>query len=281
MTAWPPGAETRVGIGWREAVSRLVLRRPDLGFVEVLAESLPPERSLPLALDVLVARGVPVIPHGVRLSLGGAERPDPRRLAGLARLARRVAAPLVSEHVAFVRAGGVETGHLLPVPLTRDCLEVVVENVRIAQEHLPVPLALENIAAVFRWPDAEMDEATFLTELLERSGALLLLDVANLYANARNLGFDPLAYLDRLPLDRLAYVHVAGGAVREGIYEDTHAHPVPSAALALLEEVARRVPIPAVMLERDDRFPGDEEVAGELDAIARAASAPGPAGAAR
>ena len=151
-----------------------------------------------------------VIPHGVRLSLGGADKPDRRRIAHLARVAELLDAPLVSEHVAFVRAGGTEAGHLMPVPRTREALQIVAENVRQAQQQLPVPLALEQIAALVDWPEAELDEAAFLCELLDRTGALLLLDVANLYANARNHRYDPLSFLDRLPLDRIAYVHVAG-----------------------------------------------------------------------
>src|SRR5205085_90607 len=133
------------------------------------------------------------------LSLGGAEPLDRDRLTALASLAERVAAPLVSEHIAFVRGGGVESGHLLPLPRTRDAVEVLVANVRAAQAVLPVPLALENIATLFGWPDAEMDEAEFLTEILERTNALLLLDLANVYANARNHGYDPAVLVGRLP----------------------------------------------------------------------------------
>jgi uncharacterized protein (UPF0276 family) len=180
-------------------------------------------------LDQLRERGVQVVPHGVTLSLGSAEPPDRGRVARLGKLARRVGAPLVSEHLAFVRGGGVEMGHLLPLPRTREVLDIVVANVRAAKEALPVPLAVENIAALFDWPGAEMDEATFLAQVLERADVLLLLDVANLYANALNRGEDPLAFLDGLPLERIAYTHVAGGMMREGTFHDTHAEPTPPA----------------------------------------------------
>src|SRR5207247_571044 len=123
----------------------------------------------------------------------------------------RLEAPFVSEHIAFVRAGGLETGHLLPVPRTREALELVVANAREAQAALPVPLALENIATLFEWPEPEIDEAAFLTEVLERADVLLLLDIENVYANARNHGYDPLEFFDRIPLQRIAYVHVGGG----------------------------------------------------------------------
>jgi uncharacterized protein (UPF0276 family) len=169
-----------------------------------------------------------------------------------------------------VRGGGLESGHLLPLPRTREALSILVENVRAVQAALPVPLALENIAAFFEWPDPEMDDATFLAEALEQTGALLVLDVANLYANAENLGWDPVPYLDRLPLERLAYVHVAGGERRDGYYHDTHAHAVPAGPLELLAEVASRVPWVNALLERDDRFPPEDEFEAELDSIERA-----------
>ena len=233
----------------------------DLRFVEVIAEGLTATGPLPGPLAQLRARGVRVVPHGVRLSLGGADKPDRRRIAHLARVAELLDAPLVSEHVAFVRAGGTEAGHLMPVPRTREALQIVAENVRQAQEQLPVPLALEQIAALVDWPEAEMDEAAFLCELLDRTGALLLLDVANLYANARNHRYDPLSFLDRLPLDRIAYVHVAGGLERDGVYHDTHTRAVPPGVLQLLEELCARTAPPGVLLERDDDFPPDSEIA--------------------
>ena len=230
--------------------------------------------------EALRRRGVPVVPHGVRLSLGSADEPDPARVGHLAELAERLGAPLVSEHVAFVRGGGLEAGHLLPVPRTREALDVLVANVRLAQAELGVPLALEHVAALLEWPAPELDEAAFLTELLERTGALLLLDLANTYANARNHGGDPLAFLDALPLERIAYVHVAGGVERDGLYHDTHAHPTPPAVLELVAELCARRDPPGVMLERDDAYPPEAELAAELDAIAAAARAD-PLGSAR
>ena len=183
-----------------------------------------------------------VVPHGVRLSLGGAEPVEPARVAHLAHCAELVGAPLVSEHIAFVRAGGTEAGHLLPVPRTRDAVAAIVDNVRRTQAELPVPLALEPIAALFDWPDAELTEAEFLTEILDRTGAGLLLDVANVYANARNRHEDPLSLLDELPLDRVAYVHVAGGAEHDGLYHDTHTDAVPAEVLDLVARAVRPAP---------------------------------------
>ncbi|WP_078910834.1 DUF692 domain-containing protein [Streptomyces sp. NRRL WC-3742] len=255
-----------VGLGWRSEIDTVVERQPGLDWVEVVAENLCADH-LPASLAVLRARGVTVVPHGVGLGLGGAERPDAGRLAKLGELALALGSPLVTEHLAFVRAGGLEAGHLLPVPRTRASLRVIAENVRIAQEQLPVPLALENIAAQLAWPDDEFTEGEFLAELVARTGVRLLIDVANLHTNRVNLGLDPAAELDRLPLEALAYVHVAGGTLVDGVWHDTHAHPVTAPVLEVLAELCSRVAPPGVLLERDAAFPPPSELAGELDAI--------------
>jgi len=270
-----------VAIGWRPEIAGYLAGLPGLGWTEVVAEALDPG-DLPAALADLRRRGVAVVPHGVRLSLGGTDPVDPARVAHLAGCAEALAAPLVSEHIAFVRAGGVEAGHLLPLPRSREAVEVVVANVRRTQADLPVPLALEPIAALFDWPDDELTEAQFLTEILDRTGAALLLDIANVYANARNRAEQPSELLDALPLERIAYVHVAGGAEAGGVdgpagralYHDTHTDPTPPAVLDLVAQLSARREPPALLLERDGHYPAAAALTAELDAIADAAGHP-------
>ncbi|MFD4746362.1 DUF692 domain-containing protein [Streptomyces rubiginosohelvolus] len=265
--------ELGIGIGWRPEIAAEVESLSGIDWVEAVAENLCADH-LPDSLVRLRERGVTVVPHGVALGLGGADRPDPDRLAGLAARAELLGAPLVTEHIAFVRAGGpltasprLEAGHLLPVPRTWDALDVLCENVRIAQDSLPVPLALENIAALITWPGEELTEGQFLAELVERTGVRLLIDVANLHTNHVNLGQDPAKALDELPVEAIAYVHVAGGVEKNGVWHDTHAHPVSEPVLEVLAELRSRVDPPGVLLERDDAFPPGAELAGELDAI--------------
>ncbi|MCP3820904.1 DUF692 domain-containing protein [Streptomyces sp. A3M-1-3] len=268
-----PMTRLGTGIGWRPEIADAVERLPGVDWVEAVAENLCPGH-LPESLLRLRERGTLVVPHGVSLGLGGAERPDAGRLADLAARAEALGSPLVSEHIAFVRAGGpltasprLEAGHLLPVPRTRDALAVLCENVRIAQDSLPVPLAVENIAALISWPDEEMTEGQFLAELVERTGVRLLIDVANLHTNRVNRGEDPAAALDELPVEAIAYVHVAGGVERDGVWHDTHAHPVTRPVLDILAELRARTDPPGVLLERDDDFPPEAELASELTTI--------------
>lgn len=261
----------------------------EIDFTEVVSENVDP-RAIPAELTALVDHGVTVIPHGVTLGLAGADLPDPERLARLAGLADALDAPLVSEHVAFVRAGSVgvddgagagaggegdgaggdgphadvlEAGHLMPAPRTVEALEVLVANVTAAQAALPVPLALENIAALFAWPEDEFDEPSYLRELVSRTGVGLVLDLANIYSSCTARGLDARAELQRYPLDAVAYVHIAGGRFAEELYLDTHADPICPEVLDLLacwrdslrslgRVHAGEGPVPGVLLERDE-----------------------------
>jgi Protein of unknown function (DUF692) len=168
----------------------------------------------------------------------------------------------------------VEAGHLLPVPRTRAGLDVLVRNVRAVTAELDAPLALEHPASLSRWPDDDgWPLVDFLTELVDRTEAMIVLDLANLHADRRNHGLDPAAFLDRLPWERVAYVHVAGGVERGGLYHDTHRHPLTPAVLTLLADAAGRAPRAlAVMLERDGDYPSARELDAELDAVAAAIS---------
>ncbi|MFE1941959.1 DUF692 domain-containing protein [Streptomyces massasporeus] len=267
------------GIGWRPEIADAVERMPGIDWVEAVAENVCPGH-LPDSLRRLRERGITVVPHGVSLGLGGADRPDAGRLTALAERAEALGSPLVTEHIAFVRAGGpltasprLEAGHLLPVPRTRDALDVLCENVRIAQDALPVPLAVENIAALICWPGEEMTEGQFLYDLADRTGVRLLIDVANLHTNHVNRGEDPSKALAELPLEAIAYVHVAGGVERDGVWHDSHAHPVPRPVLDILTDLASRVSPPGVLLERDENFPEPAELENELGAIRRALEA--------
>lgn len=263
-----------VGIGWRREIAGVIGDlRP--GFCEVIAESVAVRRGKARphpALAHLVSAGVPVVPHGVALSLGGAEPVQRKRIRHLTACAEALNAPVVSEHIAFVRAGGIEAGHLLPVPRTREALAALAANIERTRRELPVPLAVENIAAFVEWPESELTESEFLTELVERTGVLLVLDVANVYANARNRGRDPQRELARLPVGQVAYSHVAGGHDDGDFYHDTHTARTPEEVLDLVAALRQRVDTP-FMLERDGRYPPAAELFDELDAIAAASGA--------
>jgi uncharacterized protein (UPF0276 family) len=260
-------AARAVGIGWRPELAGDLLATPDaVDLVEVLAEAAAsgPARREARA----IAEAWPVAVHGVKLSLGSAEGIDLERAGRLGDLAREVRATCISEHIAFVRAGGIEIGHLTALPFTREAVAVVARNVAAARRRLPdVPLLLENVAWSFRWAEDAMDEGDFHCEVAEATGCDLLLDVGNLYANALNAGRDPIRLLERYPLERVAMLHVAGGVLEDGFYFDSHAHPVSNSMFDLVAAALERVGEVPVVLERDGSFPPFAETHAELSRL--------------
>lgn len=258
---------TKIGMGWRPEIA-LLIEEQDIQFSEIVAENFWNCKHLPAALQILIERGATVIPHGVSLSLGSAVTPDLWRIEKLAKMAAQTRAPFVSEHIALVRGGGYETGHLLPVERTEEMAEIIIENVQIAQQNLPVPLVLENIATLVDFAStAEMSEAEFITRIVNETGAGILLDVSNLYANCFNHGVNYKEYFSTIPLEKVEYVHIAGGVHRNEIYHDTHAHALHGRPLEILSELCKLAAPPAVLLERDDHFGSPAELLAELAVI--------------
>jgi uncharacterized protein (UPF0276 family) len=254
-----------VGLGFRPSFRTDLFRhRAQVDFLEITADhyfEASPEKLD--ELDLLAAH-FPLIPHGLDLSLGSAEGIDPAYLDQLAALIVRISPPWWSEHLAFTCAGSVSIGHLAALPFTHEAVDAVVRNVAAIRSVINVPLILENITAVVRVPGGEMDEAAFLTEVLQRTGCGWLCDVTNLHTNAVNHGLDLDRALDRWPWDRVVQIHIAGGHWRDGVLIDSHAYPTPPEVWRLLDAVVARSPVKGIILERDENLPPFGDLVDEL-----------------
>jgi uncharacterized protein (UPF0276 family) len=265
----------RVGIGWRRELAAGILANLDrIEAVEVIAEDWFDAGATDLRALRTLGTQVPVSLHGVSLGLASAVPVERHRLDAIARLVEAVRPDSWSEHLAFVRGGGIEIGHLAAPPRTRATISGAAANARRGAEIVGMTPALENVATLIDPPGSELDEPAWLAACAEASGAPLLLDLHNLHANAVNFGFDALAAIQRLPLGCVRDVHLAGGRWIGRLLDD-HLHPVPEPVYRLLEELAARAPGPlTVILERDGDFPPMPELLAELDR-ARAALAAG------
>jgi uncharacterized protein (UPF0276 family) len=277
----------RVGLGWRGELSASILCRLEaLDVVEVIAEDwLHASRSEAEALRTLGA-SCPVMLHGVSLGLASSAPVEAKRLDRMARLVERVQPLAWSEHLAFVRADGVEIGHLTAPPRTRAVIEGTAANLSRARAAVGALPAVENIATLIEPPASELDEAQWTRAIVAESGAPMLIDLHNLYANAVNFGraqepslprrresrtiLDAHALLDAMPLDRVTMVHLSGGcwisspAGRRYLLDD-HVHGVPDAVYALLERLAFKAPQPlTVIIERDGNYPVFDVLLGEV-----------------
>jgi hypothetical protein len=262
-----------VGIGYRRHIDEWT--RANLEHFDVLEITLDHcmtgnEASRAAIFD-LVGQ-IPLTAHGIGLSIGTDAPLDLAYVDEIATIVDRLKAPAYSEHLAFTRVPGRDLGNLLPLPKTTDVAESVIAKVRTVQSRISVPFLLENITYIFDWPDSELSDAEFLSLICGETGAGILLDVENLYLNACNHGFDPYTFLDSLPTDAVKEVHVAGGVtlqesfLPQPLLQDTHSHPVPEAALDLLDYALARQAPSAIVLERDDRLEAFDEI---LDDVAR------------
>ena len=256
------------GFGFREPYrGDLFLNQNEVDFLEITADHFMDASSEKEHELALLAEHFTLIPHGLNLSLGSAEGLDSAYLEKLARVVERVRPPYWREHICFTRAGGVEIGHLAPLPFTQEALDTLCANIEAARRRIPLPLILENITYNVRLPGAEMTESQFLSELLKRANCGLLLDVTNLYTNATNLGFNAGAFLNEIPLEHVVQLHFVGGEWQNGTLIDSHSAATPPEVWELLEAVVARAPVKGIILERDDNLPPFSEI---LDEIAQA-----------
>jgi hypothetical protein len=255
-----------VGLGLRDELAPALLAHRDrVDFVEIIGEHFfDATREGRRRLSVIADR-FPVVVHTIGLSLGSEAPPPARYVDALARLVADTSAAWFGDHLCYTRAGGVDVGHLAPLPRTEEAIGALARNVAVVRERVAGTMLVENVAYLVDPPGSEMDDAEFTARALEATGCDLLLDLTNLHANATNHGFDPYAWLDRVPLDRVVQVHVTGGHWRHGRLVDSHSTATPDDVWRLLEHVAARTRVRAVLLERDERIPPIGELLDELD----------------
>lgn len=270
-------ARDRFGLGWRPELAAGILANADrLDVVEVIADDFFDGSSPRLRSLRTLSAQVPVVLHGVSLGMASAAPVDARRLEAMARVVDAVRPSFWSEHLAFVRGGGYEIGHLAAPPRAGATVDGTARNLEHAARVVGSRPLMENVATLIDPPGSDRDEATWISDVLQAGGCDLLLDLHNLHANAANFGFDAHAFVRRLPAERIAAIHLAGGrwigpsavpgagAARRLL--DDHLHDVPDAVFDLLVEVGRVVQRPlTVILERDGAYPPIESLLGELD----------------
>lgn len=262
------------GLGLRRDHYEDFIEAPDakgvpVDFVEVISENYMIDGGRPLRILEEVRSRYPVIIHGVSMSIGSAGGLDKDYLAKLKRLEQRIEPVWVSDHLCWTRNSAHNSHDLLPLPLTEEALSVVCENIDHAQQYLGRPMLFENPSSYLTFPEDELTEWEFLSEMARRTGCYLLLDVNNIYVSSRNHGFSADDYLAGLPLERVRQIHLAGHTPAEegnGIIIDTHDREVHDGVWDLYAKAMDMLPQPvATMIERDDKIPPLPELLRELD----------------
>lgn len=259
-----------VGIGFRgEIAPQMVAASREFDCYEIIAESFFRSPRALLALKTLR----PLIPHSLNMSVGS--EVDAGYLARVKDIVDVTGNEWYSDHLCFTKERDHAVGHLTTLPWNEESLETVVRNVKEVMRQVGPNFALENITNVFTWPTSTMDEPTFITEVMRRTGCMLLLDLENVRINARNHGHDPYKFLASLPLERVVQVHLAGGVEGHGMSLDSHNAPVHEQTWDLLRYLAEHIRPRATILEHDDQFPPMEQLVSEMRAAREIVGGPG------
>ncbi len=253
------------GLGLRPIYfEEIMSTRPSVDWFEIISENYMVEGGRPLSMLDRIRADYPVVMHGVSMSLASTDPLDFDYLAQLKALAERVQPAWVSDHVAWTGVHGLSLHDLLPIPYTRESLDHIVDRIRRVQDYLDRQLVVENASTYVSFSASEMSEQNFVREMAERADCLLLLDVNNVFVSGFNHGFDPVAFIDAVPVERVVQFHMAGHTDKGTHRVDTHDQPVCDEVWGLYEHARRRFGDVSAMIERDDNFPPFQELLDEL-----------------
>jgi len=253
------------GLGLRtQHYQHILQHHPAVDWFEAMTEDylVPGGRALHY-LDQVRAN-YPVVLHGVSLSVGSNDPIDFEYLAKVKKLIERVQPAWTSDHLCWTGVDGVNIHDLLPLPYTEEALKHVAERVKRVQDFLGRQILLENVSSYITYKDSQITEWEFLAAIAEQADCLILLDVNNIYVSSFNHGFDPLDYLNGIPVNRVRQFHLAGHENCGDYIIDTHDHAIIDPVWNLYSEAVRRFGKVSTMIERDDNIPEFPELFAEL-----------------
>lgn len=257
-------SDLEIGIGLRaKHLDHVLSKRPDVDWFEIISENYMVDGGTPLATLDRILEQYQVIQHGVGLYVGSAQGVDRDHLRRLKNLVKRTKSPWVTDHLCWGSVDGRFSHDLLPLPYTWEAVHRAVENIRTIRDFLEVPFAVENVSSYAELKDSQMTEWEFLSEVVDRADAGILLDVNNIYVSSVNHEFDPMTYVENVPHERVAQFHIAGHSRYERFIIDTHDHPVIDPVWKLYARAIELAGPTPTLLEWDARIPPFEEVHAE------------------
>jgi uncharacterized protein (UPF0276 family) len=253
-----------IGIGLRVPhYQHILTQKPTVDWFEIISENFLVDGGRPLEVLDQILEQYRVVQHGVSLYLGSADRLNRDHLRRLKALVGRTGTPWLTDHLCWGSVDGTYTHDLLPMPYTFSAAKRTAEKIRQVRDFIGIPVCVENVSSYTEYHVSEMTEWEFLSEVVERADCGILLDVNNIYVSSRNHDFNPYDYVDGIPHDRVAQMHIAGHTKFEKYLLDTHDHPVLDPVWKLYAHAIRRCGVTATLLEWDDRIPSFEEVHAE------------------
>jgi uncharacterized protein len=252
------------GIGLRTPhFNHILENHPPIDWFEILSENYMDTNGRPLWILDQIAERYPVVLHGVSMSIGSTDPLDFEYLRKLKELAKRINARWISDHLCWTGVNGLNVHDLLPMPYTDESLRYTIERVRQVQDYLERPIALENASTYLEFSASSWAEPDFIATLSQEADSGILLDVNNVYVSSFNHGFDPKAYVDKIPADRVIQIHLAGHTHKGTHILDTHSDYVIDTVWDLYRHAYPRMGGVSTLLEWDASIPSFEIVHNE------------------
>lgn len=244
-----------IGIGLRqEHFAEIKTNEPDIDWFEIISEQfIEADRKTIDFLDWALER-YPIVMHGVALAIGSPGPIDFDYLAKLKKLSKKTKTPWFSDHLCWGRVPEAHFHDLLPLPQTKEVINYVVPRLKIVQDYMEIPMAIENLSSYISYNQSDMSEWEFYNEVIEQAGVYMMLDVNNIYVSSRNVGFDPLDFCRGLSYDRIIQIHLAGHTDKGDIVIDTHDNYVRDEVWKLYKEIYPLTRGVSTLLEWDDHF---------------------------
>ena len=250
-----------VGIGLRiPHYQHILSRKPVVDWFEVISENYMIDGGRPLRILDEILDQYRVVQHGVSMYFGSAQPLSREHLKRLKTLVKRTGTPWLSDHLCWGSVDGSYSHDLLPIPYTFEAVRTTAERIRNVQDFLEVPIAVENVSSYAEFHESTMTEWEFLNEVVEAADCGILLDVNNIYVSSQNHTFNPFDYVNSVPAERVAQIHIAGHSKFEKYILDTHDHAPIDPVWDLYARAIERCGPTATLLEWDDNIPSFDEV---------------------
>lgn len=244
-----------IGIGLRiPHYNDIFLHKPAIDWFEIISENFMVDGGKPLENLERIMDRYQVVQHGVSLAIGSPDPLDFNYLKKLKDLTKITKTPWVSDHLCWGRLPGAHYHDLLPLPYTQSVIDYVAERARIVQDYLELPFALENLSSYVAFSQDQMTEWEFYAGVVEKADVFMMLDVNNIYVSSRNHGFDPMLYVNNIPMDRVLQIHLAGHTDHGGYVLDTHDNYVRDEVWDLYAKVYPMTGGVSTLLEWDDNM---------------------------
>lgn len=254
------------GLGLRTQHFADVLEtRPNVDWFEVISENFMVAGGKPKYFLHAIREHYPMVMHGVSMSIGSTDPLDMEYLTKLKKLANEIQPQWISDHLCWTGLEGVNSHDLLPMPYTEEAIQHIVERVQQVQDFLGRPFLLENVSSYISYTESEMSEWDFYSEVVKRSGCLMLLDINNIYVSSRNHHFNAEDYLNSIDPKYVRQFHLAGHSDFTDYVIDTHDHDIPNPVWDLYQKACQRFGPISTMIERDDNIPPLNDLLLELE----------------